>query len=249
MGKLYGEARERLYRPFLGLIFDLQGGLFRTNGCTFRIPKDVTTRAFRSCFLESDYEKYELDLIPRYLRPDDRVLELGACIGIVSCVTNRLLSDPSKHVVVEANPYCLSGLHRNRELNQCGFLIEHCAVDSSPEATFYLYPCILAGNSQRGTSRPVRLPAKSLRQLIRERGPFNVLIVDIEGSEREVFEHSADVLKESRLVVVELHEWAIGIEGVKRCREILAQSGMTFVERAGIVEVWERAQFPEKGSN
>jgi FkbM family methyltransferase len=240
LGALAGTVNGRIILPFLGLVFDLKGARFHADGCTFLIPKDITSRSFRSCFLQRTYEQYERELIPRFIRPEDRVLELGACIGVISCVTNKLLADKSGHVVVEANPFCLPALHRNKELNESGFLIEHCAVDTRPEVTFYLYPCILAGSSQRRTNRPVRLPAKSLQQLERERGPFSVLIIDIEGSEREVFEDSADVLKRYRLVIAELHEWAIGADGVERCRQILRTSGLVFVERAGIVEVWER---------
>jgi hypothetical protein len=84
------------------------------------------------------------------------------------------------------------------------------------------------------------LPAKSLRQLERERGPFTALIIDVEGSEREVFEDSKDLLKQFRVVIVELHDWAIGEAGVKRCREILHDSGLSLVQRAGITEAWLR---------
>ena len=241
IGWFAGQVQARCILPMLGMIFDLKGARFRAGGCTFRIPRDITTRAFRSCFLQRAYEQYEIELIPRYIRPDDRVLELGACMGIVSCITNKLLKDRTSHVVVEANPFCVPVMHRNREQNQCGFLIEHCAVDLKPEVTFYLHPqFIVGGNSQRPTDRPVRLPAKSLRQLESERGPFSALIIDIEGSEREVFESSADVLKKYRVVIVELHDWAIGKDGVERCRQILRDSGMVFVEGAGIVEVWRR---------
>jgi hypothetical protein len=85
------------------------------------------------------------------------------------------------------------------------------------------------------------VPAKSLRQLDQERGPFTTLITDIEGSEKEVFESSIDLLKRYRLVIAELHEWAIGADGVERCRELLKQSGLRHVGQAGIVEAWERA--------
>ena len=240
LGALAGAINALIIQPFLGLIFDLKGGRFQADGCTFIVPKDITSRSFRSCFLQGTYEEHERELIPRFVRPGDKVLELGACIGVISCVTNKLLADKSRHVVVEANPFCLPALHRNKELNHAGFLVEHCAVDDKPETTFYLYPCILAGSSQRGTNWPVRLPAKSVRQLERERGPFTVLIIDIEGSEREVLESSSEVLKGYRLVIAELHEWAIGAEGVERCRQILSSVGLAFVERAGIVEVWER---------
>jgi hypothetical protein len=99
---------------------------------------------------------------------------------------------------------------------------------------------IVEGTVLRATNRAIRLPAKSLRQLERERGPFTVLIIDIEGSEREVFEQSADILARYRLVIVELHDWAIGAEGSERCRQILSGCGLRQVAKAGLSEAWQR---------
>ena len=242
LGKTLGLANELLLQPLLGLAFDLKGGRFHADGCVFSIPKDVTTRSYRACFMHNAYEREERELVRRFLRPQDTVVELGACLGIVSCVTNKVLADKSRHVVVEANPFCIPTLYRNRQLNQAGFLIEHCAVDGQPEITFYLHPVyIVGGTSQRATQRPVRLPAKSLRQLEQERGPFSALIIDIEGSEREVFEQSQDLLGRYRLVIAELHEFAIGKEGVERCRQLLRQAGLRLAGTAGITEAWERS--------
>jgi FkbM family methyltransferase len=244
LGTLAGRFNERIIQPLGGLIFDLKGGRFHANGCTFEVPKGATTRAFRACFLTDKYEREERELIQRWLRPDDAVLELGACLGIVSCVTNKLLANKKRHVVVEGNPYCIASIHKNKELNGAEFLVENCAVGNEAEATFYLHPSyVVGGNVQRASNRPCRLPAKSLRQLEAERGPFTALIIDIEGSEREVFEASVDILKRYRLVIVELHEWAIGVDGVQRCREILTQCGLRRVAGAGIVEAWERPKF------
>src|SRR6267378_650544 len=232
LGTLAGRINERVIMPLQGLLFDLKGGLFHADGCRFAIPRDVTTRQYRACFLRNDYEHDERELIKEWLKPEDRVIELGACLGIVSCVTNKLLSDKASHVVVEANPFCIPSLYRNKELNQAGFLIEHCAVGSRPEVTFYLHPVyIVGGSSQRATNRPFRLPAKSLKQLEAERGPFTALIIDVEGTEREVFQESMEVLRRFRLVIVELHEFAIGADGVERCRQILRDCGLEFVGR------------------
>jgi FkbM family methyltransferase len=238
---MVGTFDHKILQPLQGLVFDLKGGLFKANDCTFVIPRDLTTRTFRACFLQSTYEKEERELIMRWVRPDDSVLELGACLGVVSCVTNNLLKDKTRHVVVEANPLCIPTLVRNKELNKAGFQIEHCAVGPPPEITFYLHPIyIVGGNSQRASDRPVRVPSKSLRQLEHESGPFSVLIVDIEGGEREVFEQSADLLKQYRLVIAELHEFAIGVEGVEACRQMLKNSGLTRVDAAGLSEAWKR---------
>src|SRR6266705_4550319 len=156
LGAMAGRFNQRFIQPLGGLIFDLKGGRFHADGCVFSIPKDATTRAFRACFLTDKYEREERELIQKWLRQDDSVIELGACLGIVSCVTNKLLADKSRHVVVEGNPFCIPALHRNRELNQCGFLVENCAVSTRRDATFYLHPIyVVGGTTQRQSSRPV----------------------------------------------------------------------------------------------
>ena len=242
LGTFAGRINQLVLHPLQGLLFDIGGCRFRVEGCAFEIPKDLTTRTYRACFWQGNYERDERELVRRRIRPEDSVLELGACLGIVSCVTNKLLANKSRHVVIEANPFCIAPLYRNKELNQAGFLIEHCAVSSRPEVTFYLHPVFIVGGTlQRATNRPFRVPAKSLGQLERERGPFTALIMDLEGGEREVLQESSDLLKQYRLVIVELHEFAIGVEGVEGCRQVLRQSGLRLVDQVGITEAWERA--------
>lgn len=243
--KSLGRATARLdgsvIRPVQGTIFDLSGGFFKTDGCKFSIPKDITSRTYRACFVKDDYEKEERELIHNFLRPTDSVLELGACLGIVSCITNKILADKTRHVVVEGNPFCIPTLHRNRELNQSGFLIENAAVSNEREVTFYLHPVyVVGGTTQRKTARPVRVPARSLAELDSRHGPFSTLVMDVEGSELEIFSASPEQLQRYRLVIVELHAWAIGEAGVSRCREILAAAGLRFQQRAGITEAWQR---------
>ncbi len=241
LGNAAGRLDQTILQPLQGLLFDLKGGLFHVDDCTFIIPRELTTRTYRACFWQGSYEKEERELIRRWIQPSDSVLELGACLGIVSCVTNKLLSQKSHHVVVEANPLCIPALQRNRELNHSEFRVEHCAVGKPPEAVFYLHPTyIVGGNAQRATDQPVRVPSKALEQLEREGGPFTALIMDIEGGEREILEQSAGLLKKYRIVIIELHEFAIGIEGVERCREILHNSGLNRVSQAGLTEVWKK---------
>ena len=241
LGTLAGRFDGAIIKPLQGAIFDLSGGCFKADGCRFLIPKDITSRTYRACFLADDYEAEERALIRHFLRPADTVLELGACLGIVSCVTNKILADKTRHVVVEGNPFCIPAIHRNRELNQAGFLVENAAVSNEREVTFYLHPVyVVGGTTQRKSARPVRVPARSLADLENRHGPFTTLIMDIEGAELEIFSVSAEILKNYRLVIVELHAWAIGEAGVARCREILTAAGLRFQQRAGITEAWQR---------
>ena len=241
LGHAAGRFDEGVIKRMQGLVFDLSGGKFKTDGCVFIIPKDQTSLAYRACFLGDDYEAEERELIRNFLSPTDTVLELGACLGIVSCVTNKLLADKNRHVVVEGNPFCIPTIHRNRALNQAGFLVENAAVSNAQEVTFYLHPVyVVGGTTQRTSARPVRVPARSLAELENRHGPFTTLIMDIEGAELEIFSVSAEILKRYRLVIVELHAWAIGEAGVENCREILAAAGLRFKQRAGITEAWQR---------
>jgi FkbM family methyltransferase len=241
LGSLAGKFDNAVIRPAEGLFFDLSGGHFKADGCTFAIPKDLTSRAYRSCFLDGSYEAEERALIRSFVKPEDQVLEVGACLGIVSCVTNRLLRDKTRHVVVEGNPFCIPSLHKNRHLNQCGFLVENCAVSNRPDVTFYLHPVyIVGGTAQRKSDRPVRVPGQSLLELDQRHGPFSTLVMDIEGAELEALEHSRAILRNYRLVIVEFHDWAIGAEGVARCQKILGEAGLRFVQKVGATECWQR---------
>lgn len=231
----------RLVWPVQGLVFDWFIRRFRADGCEFEIPRQLTPLGYRACFLGNSYENEERELIRSFIRPEDSVLEAGACLGIVSCVTNKLLRDQTRHVVVEGNPLCIPAIHRNRQINQCGFLVENCAISNQRDVTFYLHPIyIVGGTAMRETNRPVRIPGKTLTELHARYGPFSALVIDIEGAEREAFETAREMLKSCRVVIVELHDWAIGTEGVERCRQILRDAGLTFKKSAGITEAWQR---------
>jgi FkbM family methyltransferase len=241
LGTAAGKFDELVIRQTQGLLFDLSGGKFHLAGCTFHIPKDQTSLAYRSSFLSGKYEVEDIEVVRSFIAPSDRVLELGACLGVVSCITNKALTDKTRHVVVEANPFCLPSLHRNRDLNGCGFLIEHCAVSTSRDVTFHVNPKMIVSSSLgTKTDLPVRVPAKSLAELDARHGPFTALIMDIEGAELETLESAREVLRHYRLVILELHDWALGEAGLKRCRDLLGEAGLQCRKRVQWVEAWER---------
>ena len=82
LGALAGKIDEWVIHGGMGLLFDLMGSRLRVGGCTFIIPRDVTTRSWRGCFIGDAYEYHERLLISRLVLPDDRVIELGACLGV-----------------------------------------------------------------------------------------------------------------------------------------------------------------------
>ena len=83
------------------------------------------------------WESSELQLCKKYLRPEDKILELGACLGVVSTVVNKMLEQPTNHVVVEANPATSKVLQLNKEKNDCHFHIENCLVFRDHNGKYY----------------------------------------------------------------------------------------------------------------
>jgi FkbM family methyltransferase len=242
-GKLGELFVHYVVNPLYGLLFDLRGGVFRADGCRFVIPKEMTTIGWRGVgFGKGHYEDEERQMMKQFVRPEDSVIEFGACLGVVSCATNQLLRDRSRHLVVEANPLLIPWLYRNRELNGSGFIVEHCAVGKPPEVTFYIHStAVVDGSSKHKSARGVRLPCRSLRELHERYGPFTTLIADVEGSEIDVLEDSREVLKSYRLAVIEFHPTIIGEEKVARCKQILTECGLRPVGKAGFTEAWQRA--------
>jgi FkbM family methyltransferase len=241
MRSLTGHFSGRFIRPVIGFGFDLTGAVYRVDKCRFEIPVDLTDRNYRSAFVFGEYESGERKLIRQFLRADDRVIELGGCIGVLSCLVNTRLKSPTHHLVVEANPELIPILRRHRELNRACFEIQQCAVSTEPEVTFSVHRFMThSGIFDQSGMRRIRVPGRSLAALHASHGPFNVLMIDIEGSELDVLRTSSDLLKEYRLVLIELHQEQLGIDGLEECRKILTSAGLQRSASIQSVEAWVR---------
>jgi len=242
---LPGHFSGRFIRPIIGFGFDVSGGIYRIDGCQFEIPVHLTDRNFRSAFVLGEYETGERKLIRRFLRADDRVIELGGCIGVLSCLVNARLSSRTHHLVVEANSELIPLLTRHRELNQACFQIEECAVSTEREVPFVIHRLMTHGRVfAPGDARLVRVRGRSLADLHYSRGPFNALLMDVEGSELEILRSSKDLLSSYRLVIIELHREPLGAEGLEECRRILTSIGLKRAAAIQSVEAGVRPELP-----
>jgi len=239
--RLLGHFSGRFIRPVIGLIFDLSGAIYRVDGCQFEIPVFLTDRNYRSAFVLGEYEATERRLIRQFLRENDRVIELGGCIGVLSCLVNSRLRSPTHHLVVEANPELIPLLKRHRELNRASFAIKECAVSTEPEVNFAVHQLMTHGSVlAHGDTRLMRVRGRSLADLHYTHGPFSALLIDVEGSELEILRASRDLLRSYRLVIIELHREPLGVEGLEECRHILTSAGLKCSALIQSVEAWIR---------
>ena len=141
---------------FYGKLVEIGGNVIKIDGCAFSLDSPAIPTRVKSSFLFDEYEKPERQAIRRFLNPTMPVVEFGGSVGVVSCLTNRRLSDPRRHVVVEANPAMVSLLKRNRDLNHCQFDILPAMVGyGSDRGTFYANENFLTSSSILTDSRDV----------------------------------------------------------------------------------------------
>ncbi|HET9480056.1 MAG TPA: hypothetical protein VFO72_11955, partial [Pyrinomonadaceae bacterium] len=99
----------------LGKFIGRSSRIARLDGCKFTIDPAVVPANVTYLLLTNQYEQPEREALNRFLDRDVPVVELGACAGVISCLTNRRLTDPKRHVVVEANPAMQPVLEENRK--------------------------------------------------------------------------------------------------------------------------------------
>jgi FkbM family methyltransferase len=163
---------------------------------------------FKGILVLDKYEKDERQVIKEYLPEGEPVIELGGSIGVVSCMVNRRLKAPDKHIVVEANPVVVPTLKKNRDANDCQFAIIEAAVGYGSETvTFFSNGLSLCGSIYLGGGEKWEVPTTTL-QSIAEKAGFDrfTLICDIEGSEIGMVEHEMDFIREHvGLLLMETH--------------------------------------------
>jgi FkbM family methyltransferase len=212
------------------------------DGCSFSVKTfpDSLTKLF---LLDGRYELPERRAVKKHLRRDLPVIELGGALGVVACITNKLLSHPAAHVVVEANPLAIPQLTLNKESNRCEFEIVNRAIAYAVDAVTFRPTVDIASNSidsegpqLHGTEQPVTVEAVQLGKLVADRGfsKFS-LVCDIEGKEYDLVCHEIEVLKKADVIIMETHARLIGEEKCKFLIAKLTDAGFRIIEEDGFV--------------
>jgi len=211
-----------------GTYFTLFEKTYKVEGLDLVIPFNMTDIRFRGQFPINFYEKQERRYLKQFLPKDATVLELGACLGVVSCITNRLLDHPEQHVVVEANPNLISVIEENKARNKCSFQIEHCIVSNNPSTEFFIGKNILTSSNRRQSAEKISVSGKTVADLEGKYGlKFDVLMMDIEGGELDFLRENRKKLNELKVIFMEVHEHPdiLSKEDVAECQSIVEEAG------------------------
>lgn len=226
-----------------GVYFTHVNKVYKRNNLIIHVPFDKTDYVFRGRFAFNSYEREEARYLAQYLHPDAKVLELGACLGYVSCLTNKILKNKTQHVVLEANPSLVPAIALNKRENSCCFHIENTIISTIDENDFYVHELIVGGSAKRKTENKITVQGTTFSKIAVKYGfDFDVLIMDIEGGELDLLRNFKDDIGKFNTIFVELHPFAniLTHQESQECEEILTSLGFKISVRDGNFQIWEK---------
>lgn len=158
-----------------------------------------------NCFDENDnYVPYESIEVQEqhdantFIKPDDKVLELGARYGGVSITINKILKNKKDHVAVEPEAKVWNALEKNRNRHYCEFQICKGAISNKPlKMNEGGYNGFANFTSDAETND---IPLFKISDFNID---FNVLVVDCEGALENFYNENKDLFNNLRLILYE----------------------------------------------
>ena len=193
------------------------------------IPRIITPKIERP-MRNNRYEAGECLLLRDLLRKGDRVLELGAGIGLISTVAAKV-DGVESITAIEANPELIPVIEETHRLNDISSVdLRNGVVVASMQkrSPFYLRADFWASSMEpesRAFVKKKHLPCYNIHKLIEEKNP-TVIVCDIEGGEMGLFD-DAD-LSGVRAMVLEFHPKVYGAETVEEITRQIEAKGLIF---------------------
>ncbi|MBZ9603163.1 FkbM family methyltransferase [Phyllobacterium chamaecytisi] len=199
-----------------------------------RVPLtcDEVSPAIWQALTSGSYEAKEARSVFKAVRPNDRVLELGTGIGIITSLIAKI---PGVQVwSFEANPSTAALAHRVISANDLGNVVLSQGILIAGE------PCILPfyvredlwmsslDKRQGSYQREISLTSTNIDDFIADHA-INVLVMDIEGAERDLLGRSA--LPHIERIFLELHDHLYGLSGIREITQALAMKGFAYDPR------------------
>jgi len=205
--------------------------VIETNGIKIPFVPDIITPAISQPMRNNRYEGGECKALRQLLQEGDRVLELGAGVGLTSTIA-ALHPGVESVLAVEANPGLISLIKETYRINKASkvtLLNGIIAADCTEPTDFYLRQDFWA-SSIEADSRPyeevVKVTPYRITDLMARQNP-TVISCDIEGAELGLFD---DVdLSEVRLLIIEFHPKVYGQDNVDRLIAMLWNKGFSAV--------------------
>ena len=216
-------------------------GEFTVRNVRLEVPERLLDARLREGLAAGRYEQAEAAALDDFLRPTDRVLELGGGLGYLAVRAARIVG-PGAVTVVEANPDLLPIIRANLLRNGAeGVRLIHGAAvaDEMADTEQELH---VSGGFWGGSLAPPdrrarrhKVPGRGLHALIRAAGA-TALIIDVEGAEEVLL--ARPLPHGLRLVVLEVHPTRYPESTIAEMAATLAAAGLERRVRPWGRDVW-----------
>jgi FkbM family methyltransferase len=160
---------------------------------------------FRYGSLRDEYPEQLMAV--RYIKPDARILELGANIGRNSCVIGKLLKDSSKLVSFECSNAIATQLYDNRDMNGMKFHIETAALSKQRliQQGWNTKPHPVGQHLPAGWTEVPTVSWDAVKDKYPE--PFDTLVADCEGALYYILQEEPTLLDTFHTIIMENDYW------------------------------------------
>ena len=217
-----------------------------THGVRVPFVPEIITPKLKRLMEAGRYETQECQRLFDLLVPTDRVLELGAGVGVVSTVAAGIVGAENV-TCVEAHPGLIPILEETHALNNVSSIrrVHGVGGTAAGTATFYMHRDFWASTlTPRNTGNPlldaVEVPVVDVGALIADIG-VTALTMDIEGGELALLD--ALDLSPCRVAMIETHQKVYGVEGMGRLFRRMDDLGFGYdsmLSKGGSVVVFSR---------
>ncbi|MEA5580419.1 FkbM family methyltransferase [Nodularia harveyana UHCC-0300] len=192
-------------------------------GIKLPISADISRGPLEALYAGS-YEASELKILQAKLEQDDRVMELGSGLGLLSSYCARKLGSDNVFTY-EANPALESSIRQTFALNNVNPNLNICLLgETSGEQTFYVGKSFWSSSTiqRRPDDQVIQVPVVPFNEEIQRIDP-TFLVIDIEGGEYELLQYAN--LHNVRKICIELHSNILGSEKTEVVKNKLAEQG------------------------
>lgn len=206
--------------------------MLNVHGVSVPLAPDDVSPVIWEALTSSSYEAKEAKWVSRAVRQNDRVLELGSGLGVITSLIARV---PGVQVwAFEANPVTAALAHRVIAANDiANVVLQHGLLTAGiPQSySFYIRKDLWMSSmdiNQGPYERKISITSQNIDDFI-ETYAINVLVMDIEGAERDLLGNAALIGIER--IFLELHDHLYGLSGVRDITMALASKGFSYDPR------------------
>ncbi|MBC2885146.1 FkbM family methyltransferase [Ochrobactrum sp. CM-21-5] len=206
--------------------------LLSVHGIAVPLGSNEVSEEIWNALISGSYEAKEARWIFRAIKANDRVLELGAGIGIIT----SLIAGISGVRVwsFEANPSTVALAKRVIDANRLDNVVLSQGILSAGQPQMFKFYVrkdlwMSSMNREQGPyEQEISLASADIDDFI-GRHNINALVMDIEGAERELLQNAE--LPGIERIFLELHDHLYGLPGIREITQVLAAKGFAYDPR------------------